>query len=116
MQDKIRNGQVPDVSDPVKAKDLVKRGNYTYEESLRMAKAGTADSILFDIKSQSVTCLCAAGLSAVVSYRNRQTSSNRFCQEHGDFDGKKQHYHGNGDDHSHFYSRCGQGMPRENVG
>lgn len=68
MREKILNKQVPGVTDPAKASDIVKCGNYTYDEAIKLAKAGTAKSICFDLKAQSVTCISAAGLSGVVSY------------------------------------------------
>ncbi len=70
MAEKIRNGQVQGVSDPAVAKDMVVKGNCTYQQAKNIAKAGTVDSIKFDIKTQAVTCGLTCGISFVVSYAN----------------------------------------------
>ena len=68
MEECIRNGQVPGVSDPAQARNLVIEGHCTYEQSLKIAKAGNLESIKFDVMNQMVTCACAAGFSFVVGY------------------------------------------------
>lgn len=68
MGDKIREGKVPGVTDPAKAKGMVIKGKVTYAQAVRIAKAGNIDSIKFDIKSQRVNCRYAMGLSFVVSF------------------------------------------------
>lgn len=68
MENRIRNGKVPGLSDPAKAKDMIVEGHYTYEQAQKIAKAGNIESIKFDIMNQMVTCACAAGLSFVVTY------------------------------------------------
>lgn len=68
MQEKIRNNQVPGVSDPAKASEIVKRGNFTYTESQKLREAWTTESIKFDVKSQTLTCGSAAALSAAITY------------------------------------------------
>ena len=70
MAEKIRNGQVQGVSDPAVAKDMVVKGNCTYQQAKNIAKAGTVDSIKFDMKTQAVTCGLTCGISFVVSYAN----------------------------------------------
>ena len=68
MEAKIRDGRVPGVTDPEEAKNLLVKGNCTYAQAERIAKAGNLDSIRFDIKNQAVTCALAAGLSFAISY------------------------------------------------
>ena len=68
MKNRIKDGKVPGVSDPAKANDMVVEGQYTYDQSQKIAKAGNIESIKFDIMNQMVTCACAAGLSFVVTY------------------------------------------------
>ncbi len=68
MESRIRNGQVSGVSDPNMAKQIVVKGHCTYNEAVRIAKAGNWDSIKFDAKTQSVSCAFACGLSGVVGY------------------------------------------------
>lgn len=68
FEERIRQGRVPGVSDPSQARSMVIEGHYTYDQAIRLGKAGNIDSILFDAANQAVTCGCAAGLSFVVTY------------------------------------------------
>lgn len=68
MADKIRQGQVPGVSDPEMAKSIVQKGSVTYQEAVNISKAGNIDSLKFDVKTQAVACSISLGLSFVVSY------------------------------------------------
>lgn len=68
MRCKIANGEVPGVTNPNKAGEVVIKGHYTYDEAVRIAKAGNLDSIRFDVQTQSVACSFACGLSFAVSY------------------------------------------------
>lgn len=68
MEERIRNGQVPGITDPAQARNLVVEGHCTYEQALKIAKAGNLQSIRFDIMNQMVTCVCVAGLSFVICY------------------------------------------------
>ena len=63
MRARISNGEVPGVADPNMADQIVIKGHYTYDEAVRIAKAGNLDSIKFDIQTQSVACAFACGLS-----------------------------------------------------
>lgn len=68
MRERISNGEVKGVADPNMAEQLVVKGHYTYDEAVRIAKADNLDSIKFDMKTQSVSCLFACGLSFAVAY------------------------------------------------
>ena len=68
MRGRISNGEVPGVTDPNMADQIVIKGHYTYDEAVRIAKAGNLDSIKFDIRTQSVACAFACGLSFGVTY------------------------------------------------
>lgn len=70
MADKIRSGQVPGITDPAVAKDIVIKGNCTYNQAVNIAKAGTLDSVKFDVKTQSVSCSITCGFSFVLGYTN----------------------------------------------
>ena len=45
MEEKIKNGQVKGVSDPNEAKNIVKKGHFTYAQAKNIAKAGTVESL-----------------------------------------------------------------------
>lgn len=68
MRGRISEGQVPGVSDPNMADQIVVKGHYTYNEAVRIAQAGNLDSIKFDIRTQSVACAFSCGLSFAVTY------------------------------------------------
>ena len=68
MRARISNGEIPGVADPNMADQIVIKGHYTYDEAVRIAKAGNLDSIKFDIQTQAVACAFACGLSFAVSY------------------------------------------------
>lgn len=68
MRGRISNGEVPGVTDPNMANNIVVKGHYTYDEAVRIAKASNIDSIKFDIQTQSVACVFACGLSFAVTY------------------------------------------------
>lgn len=68
MAEKIRQGKVPGVNNPAEAVSLIKKGYVTYEQAVKITKAGNWESLKFDIKNQVVTCTCVGGLSFVVSF------------------------------------------------
>ena len=78
MAEKIREGKVPGVTDPAAAKGMVVKGKVTYNQAVRIAKAGNIDSIKFDIKSQRVNCRFAMGLSFVVSFTTARLRGESF--------------------------------------
>lgn len=70
MADNIRAGQVFGVSNPAAAKDIIVKGNCTYDQARSIAKAGNIESIKFDVKAQTVTCGLTCGMSFVLTYVN----------------------------------------------
>lgn len=68
MKTRIQDGQVPGTSDPNAAYDIIRKGKLTYNQALNLAKAGTIESITFDVYTGAVNCLSVFGISAVVSF------------------------------------------------
>ncbi len=68
MEEKIRDGKVDGVTDPAKAKDLVRRGHYTYEQAAKITKAGNWESIKFDVCNQAGASATAGAISGVIAY------------------------------------------------
>lgn len=68
MKTRISNGQVPGIADPNMAYDIIRKGKLTYNQVLNLAKAGTIESITFDVATGAVTCLSIFGISAVVAF------------------------------------------------
>lgn len=68
MQEKIRNGQVPGVKNPADAPKIVRPGSVTYDQAVKIAKAGNWESFKYDVKNQAVVTSIAGGVSFVVSF------------------------------------------------
>ncbi len=68
MEKKIEEGKVPGVSDTAEAKNLVRKGNITYEQAKNIAKAGTVDSLKYDAANGAVTAACAFGISFALDF------------------------------------------------
>ncbi len=68
MKIRITDGQVPGVTDPNAAYDIIRKGKLTYNQALNLAKAGTIESLTFDAYTGAVNCLSVFGISAVVSF------------------------------------------------
>ncbi len=68
MENRIRNGEVPGVTDPTKAKDIVKKGNFTYQQAKNIARFGTVESITFDAVNGAIIATNAMGLSATLTF------------------------------------------------
>lgn len=66
MRQQIEAGKVPGVDDPRAAQNIVREGKYTYEQARNIARGGTLDSLLYDARSGTVTCLYAAGIGAAI--------------------------------------------------
>ena len=68
MEEKIRVGKVPGVKDPNEAERIIKKGSVTYRQAKNIAKAGNIDSLVFDIKTQSIVAVYAFGISFAIQY------------------------------------------------
>ena len=68
MQEKIRNGQVPGVDNPADAAKIVRQGSVTYDQAVKIAKAGNWESLKFDVKNQAVVTSVAGGISFVIAF------------------------------------------------
>ncbi|MCY4388243.1 MAG: hypothetical protein OXC18_14215 [Desulfurellaceae bacterium] len=68
MENRIRNGQIPGVSDSGKAKEIVRRGAFTYEQARNIARFGTIDSLKFDARNGIKLAGTSMGISAALSF------------------------------------------------
>ena len=68
MEVRIRRGEVPGVTDPKDAANIVRPGHLTYEQAVNLGKAGTIESITYDAVTGTVIAGCAFGLSAAVRF------------------------------------------------
>lgn len=68
MENRIKNGQVPGVTDPELAKEIVRKGAFTYEQVRNIAKFGTIESLTYDAVNGIKLAGTAMGISAAVSF------------------------------------------------
>lgn len=68
MEEKIKNGQVPGVTDPSEAKNLVRKGHFTYEQAKNIAKAGTVESLKYDAANGAIIAASAFGITAIITF------------------------------------------------
>ncbi len=62
---KIENGEVPGVTDPNEAVNIVRKGRLTYQQAVNLTKPGTIESLSFDALTGAVTCTCTFGITFV---------------------------------------------------
>ena len=65
LKERIKNGDMKNVGieNPSDAEKIIKKGDYTYKQAKNIAKAGTIDSLKFDIKTGTVIALGSFGVS-----------------------------------------------------
>lgn len=68
MQDRIKNGQVPGVTDPKEASNIVRKGHYTYEQAKNIAKAGTVDSLKYDAINGSIIAAQTLCITSAITF------------------------------------------------
>lgn len=68
MEEKIRNGKVPGVTDPNEAKNIVRKGYFTYDQARNIAKAGTVESITYDAVNGAIIASSAFGITALITF------------------------------------------------
>ena len=54
MENRIESGQVKGVTNPEEAKNLIRKGHFTYTQVKNIAKAGTVESITYDAASGAI--------------------------------------------------------------
>lgn len=67
MEEKIRRGQVEGVSNPEEAKNIVRKGHFTYEQARNIAKAGTVESLTYDAVNGTIIATSAFGVTALIT-------------------------------------------------
>lgn len=67
LEEKIKDGRVPGVIDPSEAKNIVKKGHFTYNQIKNIAKAGTIESIIYDSVNGAIISSSAFGITATLT-------------------------------------------------
>ena len=68
MEQRIRTGQVPGVSDPAQAKMIVRKGWLTYAQARNVARFGTIESLTYDAVRGVRLAGTSMGLSAAIVF------------------------------------------------
>lgn len=68
MEVRIEKGQVSGVSDPAKAREIIRKGHFTYAQAKNIARFGTVDSLKYDAKNGIKLAGHAMGISAALSF------------------------------------------------
>lgn len=63
---KIIEGKVPGVTDPNEAENIIVEGHYSMKQVQAMAKAGTIESIIYDVRTGAVMTTCIFGISFLI--------------------------------------------------
>ena len=78
MKQRINNGEVPGVTDPNKAYEIIRKGNLTHKQALNLAKAGTFESLAYDAATGAVNCSFVFGVTVLVTFGFALASSKDF--------------------------------------
>ena len=68
MKARIEKGQVKGVSDPAKAREIVRKGHFTYAQAKNVARFGTVESLTYDAVNGIKLSGQAMGVSAALSF------------------------------------------------
>lgn len=68
MEEKIRRGQIKGIENFDEAKNIVKKGHFTYEQAKNLAKSGTIESLTYDAVNGFVIASSSFGVSAVITF------------------------------------------------
>lgn len=64
----IQEGRIKGVSDPAEAENIVRKGNFTYDQARMIAKAGTVESLTYDAVNGIKLAGSAAGITAAITF------------------------------------------------
>lgn len=68
MEKRISDGQIEGITNPDEARNIVKKGNVTYKQSVNIAKAGNVDSLVYDAANGVVVSTGAVAIGFVLDY------------------------------------------------
>ena len=68
MEARIERGQVNGVSEPAKAREIVRKGNFTYAQAKKIADFGTIEGLTYDAVNGVKLASQVMGVSAAVSF------------------------------------------------
>ena len=78
MEEKIRRGQVKNITNPEEAKNIVRKGHFTYAQAKNIAQAGTIESLTYDAVNGIVSAASAFGVTAMITLASSVWSGEDF--------------------------------------
>lgn len=78
MKNRISKGEIPGVTDPEEAQNIVRKGRFTYEQVKNIAKAGTVESITYDAANGAIIASTTFGITAVLSFATAMWNGQDF--------------------------------------
>lgn len=68
MARRIEQGQVPGITDPADARDIVRCGHFTYDQAKNIVKFGTVESLTYDAVTGAIVSTSAFGITAMLTF------------------------------------------------
>lgn len=68
MARRIERGEVPGVTNPADAKDIVRRGHFSYDQAKNIVKFGTVESLTYDAVTGAIVSTNAFGITATLTF------------------------------------------------
>ena len=68
MESRIKRGEVPGITNPKEAKNIIRKGNFTYEQARNVARFGTVESITLDAANGTIVASYAFGISTAMNF------------------------------------------------
>lgn len=65
---RIEKGQIPGITDPADAKEIVRRGHFTYDQAKCITEFGTVESLTFDSIQGAIISTSAFGITATLTF------------------------------------------------
>lgn len=78
MEEKIRNGQIEGITDPEEAKNIVRKGHFTYTQAKNIAKAGTVESLTYDGINGAIIATSVFGVTAIITLATSMWNGENF--------------------------------------
>ena len=78
MEHRIRGGQVPGVSNPGRAKEIVRRGTFSYDQVRNIARFGSIEGLTYDAANGIRLAGTSMGISFVVTFATSVWSGREF--------------------------------------
>ena len=78
MENRIIKGEVPGVDNPQEAKNIVRKGHFTYKQAMNVAKAGTVESITYDAVNGAIVSTYAFGITSALTFATSLWNGKNF--------------------------------------